>query len=223
MSHIRSSKLRSATATAVVLVLASLVLAACGSSSKGSSSTTTSTSSSAKAAAGGPGGAGSKRFTALRECLAKNGITLPKPTGGQRKPGAGGPGGAGAGGLLGGGGAGGRQLPKGVNKEKYEAAIKKCGGFQAGGGHFKRGSGSNFASPAAKAALTKFAACMREDGVDVPAPNTSGKGPVFNTKGLNTSSTTFKAAETKCASILRAAYKPTEGTGAGGAPPSSAG
>jgi hypothetical protein len=208
-------------ATVFALVLASLVLAACGSSSKSSSSTSTSASASAssKTATGGPAGAGGKRFTALRECLEKEGITLPKPTGGQHKPGKGGPGGA-AGFLGGGGGAGGRQLPKGVSKSKYEAAIKKCGGSPAGG-HFKRG-GSNFAGPTAKAALAKFAACMRENGVNVPAPNTSGKGPVFNTKGLNTSSSKFKTAETKCASILRAAYNPSEGAG-GGQPPSSAG
>jgi hypothetical protein len=222
MSRIRSSKLRSVLATVFVLVLASLVLAACGGSSKSSSSTTsTSAKAASKTTTGGPAGAGSKRFTALRECLAKEGITLPKPTGAGRKPGKGGPGAAG--GFLGGGGAGPRQLPKGVSKTKYEAAIKKCGGGFAGGGHFKRGGASSFASPAAKAALTKFATCMRENGVNVPAPNTSGKGPVFNTKGLNTSSSTFKAAETKCASILRAAYKPSEGAGGGGEPPSSAG
>jgi hypothetical protein len=221
MSQIKSSKPRSVVATALVLVLASLVLAACGSSSKSSPSTSTSANASSKTATGGPAGAGGKRFTALRECLEKEGITLPKPTGGQHKPGKGGPGG-GAGGFLGGGGAGARQLPKGVSKTKYEAAIKKCGGFPTGG-HFRRSGGSNFASPTAKAALTKFAACMRENGVDVPAPNTSGKGPVFNTKGLNTSSANFKTAETKCASILRAAYKPSEGAGGGGEPPSSAG
>ena len=33
---------------------------------------------------------------------------------------------------------------------------------------------------------------MRENGVNLPAPNTSGNGPVFNTKGIDTSSATFK-------------------------------
>jgi hypothetical protein len=37
----------------------------------------------------------------------------------------------------------------------------------------------------------------------VPAPNTSGTGPVFNTKGLDTTSATFKAAQSKCSSLLR--------------------
>ena len=52
--------------------------------------------------------------------MAKQGITLP-----QRKPGQGG-----AGGLLGGGTGTGHaatpQLPAGVSKAQYEAALKKC-------------------------------------------------------------------------------------------------
>ncbi len=75
-------------------------------------------------------------------------------------------------------GRAGLQLPKGVTRAQYEAAIKKCGG-----GSFA-GRGARFNSPAYKAALTKFAACMRENGVNVPAPNTSGSGPIFDTKGL---------------------------------------
>ena len=57
---------------------------------------------------------------------------------------------------------------------------------------------------------------MRENGVNLPAPNTSGKGPVFNTKGINTSSTAFKSAESKCRSDLGAAA-------GGGGPPSGGG
>jgi hypothetical protein len=83
-----------------------------------------------------------------------------------------------------------------VSQSTYEAARKKCGATAAGGA-------GRANSPAFKQAVSKFAACMRENGVNVPAPNTSGKGPVFNTKGLNTTSATFKAAQTKCASLLR--------------------
>lgn len=57
-------------------------------------------------------------------------------------------------------------------------------------------------NPVVKAAYTKFAACMRENGVDVPPPNTSGKGPVFNSKYLKLSNPTFRAADRKCRSIL---------------------
>jgi hypothetical protein len=63
---------------------------------------------------------------------------------------------------------------------------------------------------------------MRENGVSLPTPNTSGKGPVFNTKGLNTSSATFKSAESKCQSDLRGAIGGGTPAGeGGGAPPNS--
>jgi hypothetical protein len=48
---------------------------------------------------------------------------------------------------------------------------------------------------------------MRENGVDLPTPNTSGNGPVFNTKGINTTSSTFKTAAAKCQSDLPGAAR----------------
>jgi hypothetical protein len=203
-SHVNRRKPATVALALVALLLVSLGLAACGSSSSSSSSTTATTSASTGTGAKGPNAG---RFTAVRECLQKEGITLPKRTPGQKRP----PGGAG--GFLGGGGAGGTagpQLPKGVTRAKYEAALKKCGG---GSGHFTR---TRFDSPTFKAALAKFATCMRQNGVNVPAPNTSGSGPVFDTKGIDTSSAQFKAAEAKCQSDLSGAFK--RGTGAGGAP-----
>jgi len=187
----------------VALLLVSLGLAACGSSS----STTATTS----ASTGTTGAKGAGRFTAVRECLQKEGITLPKRTSGQKRP----PGGAGGflgGGAGTGGAAGAPQLPKGVTRAQYEAALKKCGGGSFAG----RGGAARFDSPTFKAALTKFATCMRQNGVNVPAPNTSGKGPVFDTKGIDTSSSQFKTAEAKCQSDLSGAFK--RGTGAGGSP-----
>ena len=52
------------------------------------------------------------------------------------------------------------------------------------------------------AGLHAFAACMRTDGIDMPDPTTTG-GPIFNTKGLDTTGAKFKAAEVKCNPILR--------------------
>jgi hypothetical protein len=60
---------------------------------------------------------------------------------------------------------------------------------------------------------------MRENGVSLPAPNTSGNGPVFNTKGLNTSSAQFRSAQAKCQPILVAARGQGGGGAPGGAPP----
>ncbi len=201
MPQITSSTSRHTTATAVVLaVLASIVLAACGSSSTGSTTTSTNASATTPTTGTTPGARGG-RFTAVRECLQKNGITLPKRTPGQR-PG---------GGFLGGGG--GPVLPKGVSKAQYEAAVKKCGGFPRGG--FAGGGGAGFSSPAAKQAITKFASCMRENGVNVPAPNTSGKGPVFNSKGLDTASPKFTTAYAKCRAALLGAFRARPGAPAG--------
>ena len=214
MPHISSTR-RTPAILGLVLALACLALAACGSSSSSTTTTTTSASASATTSTGTPstgaGGAGASRFKALRECLQKNGITLPARTPGQRPPsGSVHPGGAG--GFLGGGGAGanGPKLPNGVTRAQYEAAIKKCGGA------FRGGAAARLKSPAYKAALTKFAACMRENGVNVPAPNTSGSGPVFDTKGIDTSSSQFRTAESKCRSDLTSAFR--RGPGAGGPP-----
>lgn len=201
MHHMTSSrrKLKPAVVGALLVVLAGFALAACGGSSTSSAaSTSTSTSASSTPATGTTGKApagGASRFTALRECLEKNGITLPKFTPGQRPS----------------GGTHGPTLPQGVSKSQYEAALKKCGG----GRGFLGGSGgaSRFNSPAVKQALAKFSTCMSENGVKIPTANTSGKGPIFNTKGLNTSSATFKAAESKCSKDLAGAFHGAPGAG----------
>lgn len=182
---------------ALLIAGAALLLSACGSSSSAGAGTS---SAKTTAAVGSPSG----RFASLRECLKKQGVDLPAPSG---KPGAVGPPS---------GGAGGFKPPSGTSGAKFQEAIKKCGGrgFPAG----RRG---RFNSVSAKAALTKYASCMRENGVDLPAPDTSGKGPVFNTKGLNTTSQAFKSAQKACQSDLKGAF----GAGAppsGGSPPGGA-
>ncbi|HEY4916545.1 MAG TPA: hypothetical protein VIH92_06530 [Solirubrobacteraceae bacterium] len=196
-----TSKRRPQPALAAVLlvVLASLLLAACGGSSTSSTSSTGTSASAApsttptgKAPAGG-----ANRFAALRECLKKNGITLPKFTPGKRPSAT----------------THGAFLPKGVSKSQYEAAVKKCGGR----GTFAGGAG-RFSSPQVKQALAKFSSCMRENGVAIPKANTSGKGPIFSSKNLNTSSAKFKTAETKCAKDLGGAFHARPGAAGGGAP-----
>jgi hypothetical protein len=213
MSHIKANgrnparAAKPATAAVIALLLACLGLAACGGSSKSSSTSASAAATSSNSAGGtsGPTGPGGGRFKAVRECLQKSGITLP-----QRTPGA--PRTPGAGGFL--GGAGGPQLPKGVTRAQYEAALKKCGAGAFGGGF--GGAGLRLKNPVYKQALAKFATCMRENGVNVPQPNTSGKGPVFNIKGLNAASAQFKTAETKCTPELRGTIRPRPGAGATG-------
>jgi hypothetical protein len=215
MPRLTTQRSKPTAAVAVVLLLAGLLLSACGGSSGKTTSATASASTSAAATtstaggtsttpAGGPKGALAGRFAALRECMAKNGITLPKRTPGQRRA-------PGAGGFLGGGA--GPQLPKGVTRAQYEAAVKKCGG-----GAFRGSRGPRTNNPGFRQALTRFAACMRENGVKLPEPNTSGKGPVFNTGGVDTASSQFKAAERKCSPSLRGAFGGGAATGGGAAP-----
>jgi hypothetical protein len=186
-------------------------LAACGGSSSSTTSTTASTTTSTRSSGGG---ADASRFAAIRACLQKEGTTLPqRPSATARPNGSARP----NGGIFGGGApGGGPQLPSGVSRAKYEAALKKCGG----GTSFGR---RNFNSAADTQALTKFASCMRENGINLPAPNTSGSGPVFDTKGIDTTGSKFTAAEAKCRSDLPARFgrrgPPGGGAGAGSSAP----
>jgi hypothetical protein len=227
---------RPRTALAVALVLATgLALAACGGSSSSSSSTASASKAASLSgtegrhaqgasgapgvppgAPGGPGGPGFRggptgasgafgRFSAgasgLRECLKKNGVVLPTFTPGQGPTGATGTTGhhffrfgAGAGAIT--------------ERAKLSAALQKCGSGRAG--FFRGGTqpGGFRSNPAYQAGLTKFAACMREHGVNLAAPNTSGTGPVFSTKGINRQSSTFMQADSKCRPLLSGIYRP---------------
>jgi hypothetical protein len=200
-----------------VLTLACLGLTACGGSS-GSSTNAAATGAAATSTAGGSTGTttstsgsstqgsgprtGSPRSSAIRECLQKNGVTLPT-----RTPGSGGTAGGG-GAFRAGGGAGGPQLPKGMTRAQFEAALKKCGGGNFGRGFGRPSSGPNGVNnPVFRQALAKYAECLRQNGVNIPAPNTSGKGSIFSTKGLNPSSPQFRAATMKCRGTLIGAFR----------------
>jgi hypothetical protein len=199
-----------------LLLCASLVLAACGGSSAGSNSATsasTSATSAGKSATAAGKGAGSATSAALRSCLAKQGITLPSASAGASPQSSAPPTGSSA--QRPGGGF---KLPKGESTTQLQAALKKCGG-----GSFPAGAGARFGGASSSKTLAKFSVCMREHGVKLPTANTSGKGPVFNTKGLNTSSATFKAAESKCSSDLGAAGAGGGAPAGGGTPPGGGG
>ena len=134
------------------------------------------------------------RFAAVRTCLSKKGITLPQ---------------RGAAGFAGGAAGGGAELPKGMSRAQFAEALRSCGaGFK--GSHFNKGA-NGFKNPFNNArfhsVLMRFAACMRQNGVNVGEPNTSGKGPIFDTKGINTGSAQFKAASANCRSTLLGALK----------------
>lgn len=225
MSHHRTPRRGPTTFTSLIaltatLVAASLGLAACG----GSSSTTTTTHTTANAAAATSATAGTTttgatttgtsttgtrpsggastgttstgattpgaattgtapantaaRVAAVRTCLSKKGITL------------------GPGGLAG------ARLPKGMTRAQLSEAIVSCSRSLTGGGKVASGSKNPFNNARFHAVLARFAACLRQNGANVGEPNTSGKGPVFDTKGINTGSPQFKAATAKCRSTL---------------------
>ncbi|MGA8352660.1 MAG: hypothetical protein WB698_00645 [Solirubrobacteraceae bacterium] len=56
-------------------------------------------------------------------------------------------------------------------------------------------------------ALAMYVNCLRAEGIKLPSPNTSGKGPIVNFKGVNTSSPQFKQAGSKCAPTAEAYIK----------------
>jgi hypothetical protein len=207
----RTSSARRLTVSVSVAALAVLLLAACGSSSS-KTTAAAGASSTAKTATAPPAG-NSSRFTALRACLQKQGITLPQPKTGAPPRGSGGNGGG-----FGLGGGGGAPLPKGVTRSQFQAALKTCGAANFGG----RVPGQGFNRAGLRTALAKYASCLRENGINVPAPNTSGNGPVFNTKGIDTTSPAFVKAQQKCSADLPGTFRGSPGTrrppGAGGEP-----
>jgi hypothetical protein len=218
MPHTSTKGRAFAAAASLILLPAALGLAACGSSG-GSSSTPAQTA--ANAAATGTPTTGAKstgttpsgtssngtsstgttpttpagqpnatRYNAVRECLAQKSIVLPPRTNG-------------AAGLV----AGGENIkvPKGMSHTQLAEALRACN-IKYAGSHVPRSSGSAGAGHPLPArfhhVLARFAACLRQNGVPVGEPNTSGKGPIFNAKGINTGSPQFRAAAAKCRTAL---------------------
>ena len=201
--------------TVLALAAGSFGLTACGESSGSASSRTNaaaagttgasgavSTSKSGSPSGSSSGGSSAQRnttgspksrFSAIRECLRKNGVTPPTPPNGSARP-------HGSGGFLSAGG----QLPRGVTQAQLRTALKKCG---VGGSPPARGGGIRRGVPIFRQALGKYVLCLRQNGVNVPPPNPSGKGPVFSTKGINTASPRFKAATTKCRGVFTSALR----------------
>ena len=107
-----------------------------------------------------------------------------------------------------------------MSQAQFAEALRSCGGGVKGN-HFGRSANRFqrfFNNTRFRAALLRFAACMRQNGVNFGDPNTTGKGPVFATKGINTGSARYKAASAKCRSTLLGALKANRarpGTSAG--------
>jgi hypothetical protein len=207
-------------ALVAVTVAASLTLAACGSSDSGSSSTGgTGTQSGGSSTTGAAGNGRGMMSAEVQSCLKQEGVTLPtRPAGG----GGGGTPPQGGYGLPGagrgdGGGFGGNMTD--AERTKMQAALKKCGvtfGQGQGGPYGGMGGGQrpDTSSKTYQAAVTKYTACVRKNGYDLPDPDFSGDGPIFDAKIQQDAK--FQAASKQCQSLLAGAT----GGGApqGGAP-----
>jgi hypothetical protein len=109
-------------------------------------------------------------------------------------PPGGGYGGYGGGpGFFGGGGGAGSRFAN----PKFRSAIEACGGASFRGRGF---SGRRFTF--SHTAVDNFVACVKHHGFSLPAPNFSGKGPIFPATIEKDSK--FQAASRACASDLRA-------------------
>jgi hypothetical protein len=184
------------------LALASFGLAACGESSGGSSSQTSvaakkaleqiakarsvpsKTTSAPRSATGSGARPVSPRMSGLRACLEKSGA-IAKGT--SHSPFA-------AGLTL-----------KGAKRTQFAAALRKClGTATAGAGATRTPVPRQARAPRFKQALTKYAACLRQNGV--PVSGGSGKSPL-GLQGLDRSSPKFKSAAIKCRGVLAAAFR----------------
>lgn len=194
------SRGRAAAAVSLLLALA-IPLAACGSSSSGGSTNAASTNARATGPTGRPD------FARLRSCLQQQGVALPRrPAGGVPNAGVVGQGGGGRGGFF--------SRLSSAERSRLRAAMQKCGARFGGG--FRR-FGPDARNPAFRRALTAYVACVRRNGFDLPAPNTSGKGPIFDPSKVNRQDPRFQAASAKCQGLLAAA-RPAPPAGA---PPAS--
>lgn len=185
---------RSANAAATGTTTGGSATAEASTTTTGTTSTGKSTSATGTGTGTTPSPANAPRITEIRSCLAKKGITIP-----QSHPLAD------------------AKLPSGMSRSKFYEELRGCAGGLVGPhnpnsfkGAGRKGFHNPFNSPRFHTVLARFAACLRQQGVNVGEPNTSGKGPIFNTKGLNTGSPKFKAATAKCRSTLLHALRPTK-------------
>jgi len=91
----------------------------------------------------------------------------------------------------------GSKPPAGVSSSRYKAAVNAC--LPA----LKLSTPGSQGSPgSSERSYAKFVQCMRQNGINMPAPNTSGKGPVLSTSGIDTGSPKFNSAYKRCQSHL---------------------
>jgi hypothetical protein len=168
-----------------LVVFVAALLVGCGGSSGDSSTEESSTASSGQA--GGP--AGFELSDETRACLEEQGVELPDP--GEGPPGGGAP-------PEGGPPAGGPPAGFGEGGEEMREALEECGAELPQG----KPGGPPMDSGAFRKSVKEYAACMGENGYELPEPNVSGEGPVFKDSDVNREDPKFEAADAECQSLL---------------------
>jgi hypothetical protein len=211
----------------LLVALGALALAGCGGSSGGGTATSAgATTSSGGTESGETGGESSKgggpgNFEISEEaqkCLQEQGVELPEFKGGEGGPPSGGE--PPAGGELPEGGEppqgekpeGGAPGFGGEQSEEMKEAFEACGVETPEPGQGQGGPNTN--SAAFKKQVQKYVACVRENGYDLPSPNLSGEGPVFDESEVNQEDPEFKKASEKCQSLLAGPNGGGESSGA---------
>jgi hypothetical protein len=159
-----------------------LTLAACGGGS-GSSNASSGTSTTAS-----DGSGGFQLTDEQRSCIEGKGVTVPQ--GGGQPPAGGQPP---SGGSPPSGGA-----PGGQDFQKLQQAMQDCGVNLPS----RPQGGGNFDPSQMGKQISQYVACVRKNGYDLPDPNTSGSGPVFDSSQVNRNDPKFKAASAKCQNLL---------------------
>ena len=113
------------------------------------------------------------------------------------------------GGLPGGGAAGGRGPGSGMGgmsteeREELQEALKSCGVTAPAGGRRQGGGAPDVDDPGYRRSIEAYTACVRKNGFDLPDPDFSGDGPVFDPDEVDQTDATFRKASAACRSTLR--------------------
>jgi hypothetical protein len=68
----------------------------------------------------------------------------------------------------------------------------------------------HLSSSVLRAVFATYASCLRAHGVNLPQPNTTGRGPIIDAKGIDTKSSAFKRASALCAPAAKATLRAAE-------------
>lgn len=178
----------------LTVALAVMLLGACGGGSSDSESDSGSDSGSGSESSGG------NQRSELQECLEEQGVELPEGAGagqGNAPPGGGQPPADGDFPAPGEGAPGGQGGLQGGDNSELQKALEECGGDMPQGGQPNQNNGQF------RESIQRYVRCVRRNGFDLPDPNLSGDGPVFDEDEVDQDDPDFQAASRKCQGALR--------------------